>query len=215
MLFSNNYKSFWNCAKTKGEYSGVCVFSKITPLNITYGININEHDNEGRVITLEYNDFYLVCVYVPNSGEALKRLDYRINKWDLAFYEYLENLSKIKDIIVAGDLNVAHQEIDLCNPKSNLKSPGFTLEERNSFSKFLKKGFIDTFRHLHKLQIKYSFFSNRFNGNRNYLNNKGWRLDYFLVNKDSINRVFESDILKEYQGSDHVPIKLEYKYNKK
>ena len=168
-----------------------------------------EHDEEGRVITLEFTNFYLVCVYVPNAGDGLKRLDYRVNSWDKAFQKFLLELSKKKNLILTGDLNVAHREIDIYNPKGLSKCAGFTIEERESFSKFLVEGFVDTFRALYPETVKYSFFSN-LGGERVLKENRGWRLDYFVVNDSAMFNVVDSDILVDYLGSDHRPVKLVY-----
>ena len=201
--------SFWNCCKVKSGYSGVAIFSKYRPIEITYGIKHNDHDDEGRVITAEYDDFYVVSVYVPNAGEGLKRLDYRIKQWDKAFFLYINSLKEKKDVIVSGDLNVAHKEIDIYEAKGHLKSAGFTPEERESFTKFLDDGYIDTFRHLNPDLVKFSFFSGRIKSHKE--NNKGWRLDYFVINQDAEKRLVDSNIYTEYEGSDHLPIKLIWK----
>ncbi len=174
-----------------------------------YDIDVAEHDSEGRVITLEFPLFYLVCVYVPNSGDGLKRLDYRVKNWDKCFQKFLKDLSTKKSLILTGDLNVAHKEIDIYNPKAFLRHAGFTIEERESFGKFLDEGYIDTFRHLQPKEQKYSYYSAR-GGIKSIKENKGWRLDYFVVDKDSNSRVEESDILSQYEGSDHRPVKLVY-----
>ncbi len=176
-------------------------------MSIKYDIDNEYHDKEGRVITLEYDKFYLVSVYVPNAGEGLKRLNYRVNEWDKAFFEYLNKLKQKKDIIICGDLNVAHQEIDIFDPKSKKKSAGFTIEERESFSKFLEFGYVDTFRTLNPDVVKYSYFSTRA-GRKSFEDNKGWRLDYFITNSNFMNNIVDSDILIEYEGSDHRPIRL-------
>ena len=204
-LYNNKYKSYWNTSKTKSGYSGVAVFTKFIPEKVIYGIDHSSHDGEGRVITLEFPQFYLIAVYVPNSGEGLKRLSYRIEEWDYEFFNYIQNLRKKKHIIIAGDLNVAHKDIDIFDPKSKNKSPGFTPEERESFGKFLEKGYIDTFRHFYPDTVKYTYFSLRA-GRRNL--ERGWRLDYFVIDKEFINNVEDSIILDEIEGSDHCPIKL-------
>jgi exodeoxyribonuclease III len=192
----------------------VAVFSKYQPDNVTYGINIDAHDDEGRVITLEYSTFFLVCVYVPNAGEGLKRLTYRVGDWDVAFFEYLNRLKAKKNLILCGDLNVAHKDIDIFEPKKHLKSAGFTPEERNSFTSFMDNGYIDTFRHLHPDLVKYSFFTARY-GKSNKSSNKGWRLDYFIINKEAENHLVDSDILNEIEGSDHCPVKMTWKLDNK
>jgi len=202
----HGYNGYWHSGERKG-YSGVAVFSKKKPIDVTYGINSKDHDQEGRVITLEYDNFYLINVYVPNAGQELKRLSYRVNSWDVEFKSYLKKLSKKKNIIVCGDLNVAHQEIDIHNPKTNLKSSGFTIEERNSFSKLLKDvNLIDTFRYINPNEVKYSFWTYLRNARTK---NIGWRIDYFLVSDKMINNVKKSDILTTVEGSDHAPIVLQ------
>ena len=195
---------YWSPCLVKNGYSGTAIFSKKKPLNVTYGIESNSIDQEGRVITLEFEKFYLLHVYTPNAGEGLKRLDYRVKKWDVAFRKFVINLNKTKPVIVTGDLNVAHREIDIHNPKGNLKSSGFTIEERNSFSKLLKDAkMIDTFRHFNPNKQIYSYWGYRFNLREK---NKGWRIDYFLVPEKVINWVKKSGILTDVIGSDHAPI---------
>ncbi|MFQ8706210.1 MAG: exodeoxyribonuclease III [Thomasclavelia sp.] len=198
------YFTYMNSAKKKG-YSGTLVFSKIEPLSYSYGIGIEEHDQEGRVITLEYENFYLVNCYTPNSQNELKRLDYRM-VWEDAFLEYLKTLEERKPVILCGDLNVAHQEIDLKNPKTNRKNAGFSDEERAKMTTLLESGFIDTFRYLYPdLKGIYSWWSYRFNARKN---NAGWRIDYFIVSdslKDSIRDAF---IYTDIMGSDHCPVGL-------
>lgn len=208
-IYSDKYFSYWNCCKVKKGYSGVAILTKYKPISVKYNIGEKEGDQEGRVITLEFEKFYLVCVYVPNAGDRLKRLDYRVDKWDVTFQNYLINLTKEKNIILTGDLNVAHKEIDIHDPKGNIKCAGFTIQERESFSKFLVEGYIDTFRALNPDKVKYSFFSN-LGGERVIKENKGWRLDYFVVNDKAFPNVIESDILVDYLGSDHRPVKLVY-----
>ncbi len=208
-LYSETYQSYWNCCKVKSGYSGVAIFSKYKPLKVTYGIDIDEHDQEGRVVTAEFPNFYIVSVYVVNSGEGLRRLDYRTKEWDVAFFNYLHSLREKKDVILCGDLNVAHGEIDVYDPKGKEKQSGFTPEERNSFSKFLDIGYLDTFRHLYPEEKKFSYFTPRRVNFRK--ENKGWRLDYFVINKTAQERLVNSEILTEYEGSDHVPIKLTWK----
>lgn len=198
------YQSFWNYAEKKG-YSGTAIFTKHTPLNVTYGIGIEEHDKEGRVITLEMNDFYLVTVYTPNSQDGLKRLDYRM-EWDDAFRVYIKSLDNNKPVIICGDLNVAHKEIDLKNPKSNRKNAGFTDEEREKFSTLLDAGFIDTFRHLYPEQADiYSWWSYRFQARAK---NAGWRIDYFVVSERLSGNIAEAKIHTDIYGSDHCPVEL-------
>ena len=170
------YESYWNYADKKG-YSGTAIFTRLKPLKVTYGIGIDEHDHEGRVITLEMDTFFLVTVYVPNSQDELKRLDYRM-RWEDDFLSYIKRLDAIKPVIVCGDLNVAHKEIDLKNPKTNRRNPGFTDEEREKFSQWLDSGFTDTFRFLYPEQVTYSWWSYRFRAREK---NTGWRIDYFVV----------------------------------
>ncbi len=209
----NNYFNFWSPCKVKAGYSGTAILSKKEPINVVYGLNINnkEYDDEGRVITCEFSKFYLIHVYTPNSGQVLARLDYRTNIWDVMFTKYINKLKEHKKVIVCGDLNVAHKEIDLKNPKSNLKTAGYTIEERNSFDNILTKTeLIDTFRYLNKETIKYSYWSYKFNAREK---NAGWRIDYFLIDKKLIKKVIKSDILVDIIGSDHAPIILEIKLN--
>jgi exodeoxyribonuclease III len=195
---------YWNSAKRPG-YSGVCVFSKIKPKTVLKGMGIDIHDSEGRILTLEFEKFYLVNVYTPNSKMELLRLDYRCNSWDSDFLKFIKNLEKKKPIVVCGDLNVAHNEIDIRNPNSNERNPGFTIEERESFSKYLDNGFIDTFRYLHPETIKYSWWSYRF---RCREKNIGWRLDYFLISRVLVKYLKNSNILNEIYGSDHCPVEI-------
>lgn len=198
------YSSYWNYAERKG-YSGTAVYTKHKPLNVTYGIGMPEHDNEGRVITLEMDDFFFVAVYVPNSGDGLARLDYRM-EWEDAFRNYLLSLDKIKPVIVCGDLNVAHQEIDLKNPKTNRRNAGFTDEERTKMTELLGSGFIDTFRYFHpEARDQYSWWSYRFRAREK---NAGWRIDYFLVSKSFESRLEDASIHQEIFGSDHCPVEL-------
>ena len=197
----DGYLSFWNYAEKKG-YSGTAVYTKYTPLSVKYGIGIDEHDHEGRVITLEMPDFYLVCVYVPNSQDGLKRLDYRM-RWEDDFRNYLNHLDK--GIIVCGDLNVAHNEIDLKNPSSNHHNAGFTDEERAKFSEWLDNGYIDTWRTLNPNTVKYSWWSYRFHAREN---NAGWRIDYFIVSSSLKDRIRHAEIRNDIFGSDHCPVEL-------
>ena len=214
-LYENDYKSYWYCPAEKKGYSGVAIFTKYAPLSVQYGINKSQHDNEGRVITLEYDEFYLVACYTPNAGDKLKRLDYRVDEWDTDFFEFMKNLKIKKSVILCGDLNVAFDDIDIYDTKGHSKTPGFTNEERESFGKFLEMGFVDTFRELHKEEIKFSYFTKRVKTFKK--DNKGWRLDYFIVN-DSVDnkkfKVLKSDMLdkEEYDSSDHIPIILEIKF---
>ena len=198
------YYDYWNYAQKKG-YSGTAIFTKKKPINVTYGINIEEHDNEGRVITLEFEDFYFITVYTPNSQSELKRLSYRM-KWEDDFREYLKKLDNIKPVIVCGDLNVAHKEIDLKNPKTNRKNAGFTDEERNKLTTLLDSGFIDTYRYFNPdKEGIYSWWSYRFNARKN---NSGWRIDYFLASEKLKDRLVSADIHTEILGSDHCPVEL-------
>ena len=198
------YRSFWNYADKKG-YSGTAIYTKHDPLNVTYGIGIDEHDHEGRVITLEMEDFYLVCVYVPNAQDELKRLEYRM-RWEDDFRAYLTGLASRKGVIVCGDLNVAHKEIDLKNPKTNRKNPGFTDEERGQFTNLLEAGFTDTFRHFYPDQEDiYSWWSYRFQARQK---NVGWRIDYFVTSNDLKPRLLDAKIHTEIFGSDHCPVEL-------
>ena len=200
----DGYHQYWNYAKKKG-YSGTAIFTKKEPLSVMYGINIEEHDQEGRVITLEFEDFYMVTVYTPNSQNELKRLDYRM-KWADDFRNYLKELDDKKPVIVCGDLNVAHKEIDLKNPKTNRKNAGFTDEERNKFTELMEAGFIDTFRYFYpdKENI-YSWWSYRFKAREK---NAGWRIDYFCVSEKLEDRLVSASIHTEVLGSDHCPVEL-------
>jgi len=210
-----NYKyRYWNQSKVKRGYSGTAVFSKIQPINVMYGINEDNVDEEGRVIIMEFKDFIVVNCYTPNSGvdskKPLARLNYRINTWDVQFRNYMCELSKKKKLVIAGDLNVSHKEIDLKNPKTNTRTAGFTIEERRSFDLLLNsgEGLIDSFRHFYPDIVKYSFWSSRF-GRRARENNSGWLLDHFLVSTSFIDKVVESEILTDVYSSDHAPIYLE------
>lgn len=199
------YHAYWNFAQKKG-YSGTAVFAKKEPLSVSYGIGQEEHDQEGRVITLEFDTFYLVTVYTPNSQRDLARLDYRMI-WEAEFLGYLKNLEKSKPVILCGDLNVAHTEIDLKNPKTNRKNAGFTDEERAKFSELLKNGFIDTFRHFHPDKKEaYTWWSYMFNARAN---NAGWRIDYFCVSESLKNELKDAMIYDQIMGSDHCPVGLE------
>ena len=200
------YESYWNYADKKG-YSGTAIFTKHKPLSVTYGINIDEHDHEGRVITLEMDDFYLVTVYTPNSQDELRRLEYRM-KWEEDFQSYLHKLDETKPVIVCGDMNVAHQEIDLKNPKTNHRNAGFTDEEREKMTQLLSNGFIDTFRTLYPEQVTYSWWSYRFRAREK---NTGWRIDYFLISERLRDRLVDAKIHTEIMGSDHCPIEIDLK----
>ena len=200
------YESYWNYADKKG-YSGTAIYTKHKPLNVSYGIDIDEHDHEGRVITLEMEDFYLVTVYTPNSQDGLRRLEYRM-KWEDDFQAYLHKLDEKKPVIVCGDMNVAHQEIDLKNPKTNHKNAGFTDEEREKMTQLLSNGFIDTFRSLYPEQVTYSWWSYRFRAREK---NTGWRIDYFLISEHLEDRLEDAKIHTEIMGSDHCPIEITLK----
>ncbi|MCI7341282.1 MAG: exodeoxyribonuclease III [Prevotella sp.] len=197
------YTSYWNYAEKKG-YSGTAIYTRHKPLSVTYGIGIDEHDHEGRVITLEMEDFYLVTVYTPNSQDGLRRLDYRM-VWETDFLAYLKRLDSQKPVIVCGDLNVAHQEIDLKNPKTNRRNAGFTDEEREKMSILLDNGFTDTFRFLHPKEVTYSWWSYRFKAREK---NAGWRIDYFLISDRLRPQLTGATIHTEIFGSDHCPVEL-------
>ena len=221
---TDGYVQYMNSADKKG-YSGVMVFSKKEPLSVSYGLGIDEHDHEGRVITCEYDTFYLVCVYTPNSKDGLLRLDYRM-QWEDAFRAYLQRLkesksvvvcgdlnespsrciSKPKPVIVCGDLNVARTELDIKNPKNNRRNAGFTDEEREKMEELLKSGFADSFRYLHPDDVKYSWWSYRFNSRER---NAGWRIDYFLTSEEIQDKIKGADILTDIHGSDHCPVTLD------
>ncbi|MDD7216177.1 MAG: exodeoxyribonuclease III [Anaerovoracaceae bacterium] len=199
------YYQYWNYAEKKG-YSGTAIFTKKEPVSVSYGIGIDEHDHEGRVITLEFDDFYMVTVYTPNSQDELRRLEYRM-KWEDDFREYLLKLNHEKPVIVTGDMNVAHREIDLKNPKTNRRNAGFTDEERGKMTELLDSGFIDTFRYFYPdTEGIYSWWSYRFKAREK---NAGWRIDYFLVSKDMESRLKDAKIHTEVLGSDHCPVELE------
>lgn len=201
------YKSYWNYADKKG-YSGTAIFTKHEPLSVTYGLGIDQHDHEGRVITLEMEDFYLVCVYTPNSQDGLKRLDYRM-EWDDDFRNHVYGLSQKKGVVICGDLNVAHKDYDLANPQTNHYNPGFTDEERGRFTTLLGCGFIDTFRHFYPDQRNiYSWWSYRFQARQK---NVGWRIDYFLASENMRDRLEGAKIHTEIYGSDHCPVELTIK----
>ena len=198
------YRSYWNYADKKG-YSGTAIFTKHEPLSVSYGLGIDEHDHEGRVITLEMEDFYLICVYTPNAQDGLKRLDYRMS-WEDDFRAYVKGLAARKGVIICGDLNVAHQDIDLKNPQTNHYNPGFTDEERGRFIPLLRSGFIDTFRHFYPDQRDiYSWWSYRFQARQK---NVGWRIDYFLASENLKDRLRGAVIHTEIFGSDHCPVEL-------
>ncbi|HAQ28539.1 MAG TPA: exodeoxyribonuclease III, partial [Ruminococcaceae bacterium] len=200
----DGYKSYWNYAEKKG-YSGTAIFTKEEPENVFYGINEPFYDNEGRVITLEFKNYFFLTCYTPNSQSELKRLEYRMS-WEEKFLSYLKKLEKTKPVILCGDLNVAHKEIDLKNPKTNMGNAGFTNEEREKFGTLLDSGFIDTFRYFHPDEPgRYSWWSYRFNARKN---NAGWRIDYFLVSDALKDKLVSADILSDIQGSDHCPVEL-------
>ena len=198
------YCQFWNSAEKKG-YSGTAIFAKKEPLSVSYGVGVPALDTEGRLITLEYDQFYLVTCYTPNSQQELKRLDHRLD-WDKAFREYLCTLDAQKPVIACGDLNVAATAMDLKNPKSNENNAGYSLPERESFAKLLDAGFTDSFRHLYPEKILYSWWSYRFQARAK---NAGWRIDYFLVSNRIRSSITQADILTDIQGSDHCPVTLE------
>ena len=197
------YRSYWNYAEKKG-YSGTAIFTRQQPLSVTYGLGIDEHDHEGRVITLEMDGFYLVTCYTPNSQDGLKRLDYRLS-WEADFRDYLKRLDAVKPVILCGDLNVAHEEIDIKNPKSNRRNAGFTDEERQAFTDLLGGGFRDTFRTLYPGQVTYSWWSYRFQARQK---NAGWRIDYFVVSERLMPLVADAKIHTGIMGSDHCPVEL-------
>ena len=203
-LTFEGYDSYWNYADKKG-YSGTAIFTRHKPLSVTRGIGIDEHDHEGRVITLEMEQFYLVTVYVPNSQDGLKRLDYRM-RWEDDFQDYLQQLDSKKPVIVCGDLNVAHEEIDIKNPKTNRHNAGFTDEERAKFTQWLSRGFKDTFRTLYPEQVTYSWWSYRFQARQK---NAGWRIDYFVVSDRLMPKVTEAKIHTDVMGSDHCPVEVD------
>lgn len=199
------YYQYWNYAERKG-YSGTAIFTKQEPMSVAYGIGIEKHDKEGRVITLEYEDFYFVTVYTPNSQNELARLSYRM-EWETDFLAYLKKLEESKPVIFCGDLNVAHKEIDLKNPKTNRKNAGFTDEERGKFTEVLEAGFIDTFRYFYPdMESIYSWWSYRFSARAK---NSGWRIDYFCVSQSLKERLVDAKILTEVMGSDHCPVELD------
>lgn len=203
-LAFEGYKSYWNYAEKKG-YSGTAIFTRRPSLSVTYGIGIEEHDHEGRVITLEMENFYLVCCYTPNSQDGLKRLDYRM-RWEDDFRGYLGRLDAVKPVILCGDLNVAHEEIDLKNPKTNHQNAGFTDEERGKMTTLLGSGFTDSFRWKYPEEVKYSWWSYRFQARQK---NVGWRIDYFIISDRLRERIAEAKIHTDIMGSDHCPVELE------
>ena len=198
------YEQYFNCADRKG-YSGTAVFSRVPVQGVTYGIGIDEHDHEGRVITCDMGAFYLVCCYTPNSQDGLKRLDYRM-QWEDDFRAYLKKLNEVKPVLLCGDLNVAHEEIDLKNPKTNRMNPGFTDQERGKMTELLDAGFADSFRRLHPEEVKYSWWSYRMKARER---NAGWRIDYFIVSDRLQIAIKRAEILTQVEGSDHCPVLLE------
>lgn len=202
----DGYESYWNYADKKG-YSGTAIYTRIKPLSVSNDIGIDEHDHEGRVITMEFDDFYLVCVYVPNSQDELKRLTYRM-KWEDDFRSYVSGLAKKKGVVICGDLNVAHNDIDIKNPASNRHNAGFTDEERGKFNALLDAGFVDSWRMLNPNTVKYSWWSYRFKARER---NAGWRIDYFIVSESLKDRISGAEIHNEIFGSDHCPVELDLK----
>ena len=200
------YKIYVNSSKARKGYSGTTILTKTEPISVTYDMNIEEHDQEGRVITAEFAEFFLVTVYTPNAGEGLKRLDYRADKWDVEFRNYVVGLQSKKPVIICGDLNVAHQPIDIARPKENYnKSAGYTQREIDGFTRLLESGFIDTFRRFYPEEIKYTYWNNWFNSRAR---NVGWRIDYFLVSESIIGKVKDAMIYNERLGSDHCPVAI-------
>ena len=202
----DGYESNWNYADKKG-YSGTAIYTRIKPLSVSNDIGIDEHDHEGRVITMEFDDFYLVCVYVPNSQDELKRLTYRM-KWEDDFRSYVSGLAEKKGVVICGDLNVAHNDIDIKNPASNRHNAGFTDEERGKFNALLDAGFVDSWRMLNPDTVKYSWWSYRFKARER---NAGWRIDYFIVSESMKDRISGAEIHNEIFGSDHCPVELDLK----
>lgn len=202
----DGYESYWNYADKKG-YSGTAIYTRVKPLSVSNDIGIDEHDHEGRVITMEFDDFYLVCVYVPNSQDELKRLTYRM-KWEDNFRSYVSGLAEKKGVVICGDLNVAHNDIDIKNPSSNRHNAGFTDEERGKFNALLDAGFVDSWRMLNPDTVKYSWWSYRFKARER---NAGWRIDYFIVSESMKDRISGAEIHNEIFGSDHCPVELDLK----
>lgn len=202
----DGYESYWNYADKKG-YSGTAIYTRVKPLSVSNDIGIGEHDHEGRVITMEFDDFYLVCVYVPNSQDELKRLTYRM-KWEDDFRSYVSGLAEKKGVVICGDLNVAHNDIDIKNPASNRHNAGFTDEERGKFNALLDAGFVDSWRMLNPDTVKYSWWSYRFKARER---NAGWRIDYFIVSESMKDRISGAEIHNEIFGSDHCPVELDLK----
>lgn len=205
-LTFDGYESYWNYADKKG-YSGTAVYTRVRPISVTKGLGIDAHDHEGRVITVEYDKFYLVCVYVPNSQDELRRLDYRM-QWEDDFRDYVNGLAEKKGVVICGDLNVAHEEIDLKNPATNHFNPGFSDEERGKMTNLLKSGFVDSWRMLNPDGVKYSWWSYRMGARSR---NVGWRIDYFLVSESLKDNIAGAEIHNEIPGSDHCPVELTLK----
>nr|MBP7472922.1 exodeoxyribonuclease III [Prevotella sp.] len=202
----DGYESYWNYAEKKG-YSGTAIYTRHKPLSVSYGMGIEEHDHEGRIITLEMSDFYLITVYTPNSQDGLRRLDYRMT-WDDDFRKYIKHLDDNKPVIICGDMNVAHEEIDIKNPKTNHKNAGFTDDEREKMTTLLCEGFVDSFRYKYPEQVTYSWWSYRFHAREK---NAGWRIDYFLISERLKEKLDDSTIHTEIYGSDHCPVELDLK----
>lgn len=202
----DGYESYWNYADKKG-YSGTAIYTRVKPISVSNDIGIDEHDHEGRVITMEFDDFYLVCVYVPNSQDELKRLTYRM-RWEDDFRSYVSGLAEKKGVVICGDLNVAHNDIDIKNPASNRHNAGFTDEERGKFNALLDAGFVDSWRMLNPDTVKYSWWSYRFKARER---NAGWRIDYFIVSESMKDRISGAEIHNEIFGSDHCPVELDLK----
>ncbi|MDO4622447.1 MAG: exodeoxyribonuclease III [Eubacteriales bacterium] len=200
----DGWHGYWNYAEKKG-YSGTAIFTKREPLSVSLGLGIEEHDHEGRVVTLEFPEFYMITVYTPNAQDGLKRLDYRMS-WEDAFRSYIRELDQKKPVIVCGDMNVAHEEIDLKNPKTNRKNAGFSDEERGKFTELLQAGFIDTYRTLYPDKVEYSWWSYRFKAREK---NAGWRIDYFVTSGRLRDKIRDASILTDVFGSDHCPVQLE------
>ena len=201
-----DYHCYVNASKTRKGYSGTAILSKEDPLNVTYDLGLEDHDQEGRVVTAEYPFFFLVTVYTPNAGEGLRRLDYR-EGWDVAFREYVVSLQRRKPVILCGDFNVAHQAIDIARPKENYnRSAGYTQREIDGFQRLLDEGFVDTYRHKHPTEVKYTYWNNLFNSRAK---NVGWRIDYFLVRESMLPKVTKAEIHTDILGSDHCPVQLE------
>jgi exodeoxyribonuclease-3 len=201
------YTPYWSVSKVKKGYSGVAILTRVAPLNVFYGLNNEKYDDEGRIITLEFPSFYLIGAYVPNSGEDLKRLRFRMGFED-DLLAYMKDLDQKKPVILTGDLNVAHEEIDIKNPSANVHNAGFTPEERAKFSRLLQNGFVDSFRQLYPSKVQYSWWSYRFHAREN---NAGWRIDYFVLSQRLMDKVIDSKIHNEIEGSDHCPVELEMK----